>query len=362
MAALGRGPLRVLLCSDERAYTSEQQLQPFRQHRRLLRQRGVVFLESGIGMLLGSPRFVLGHFDVVAAKLSYQSSVETVQRVIDVFRGLRGRCLRVYFDGDDDSCVQWPEMAGAVDAYVKKHMFSDPARYAREYVGKSNLTDYVHRTHGFSFESDPIRHTRPLSQEEIKSLRLGWNLSQDEKIVKLWQGMKSVAAVPRTVDVVCRASAQPESWIYPLRRPVVSALEELAKRRPILLPTQKVTQEQYNQEMLSSRICISPFGYGEICWRDFEAIACGCLLVKPDMSHVRTRPDIFVPGQTYVPVRWDFSDLAETCERYLDQPVELARIVAAARTALDDWYNRERVVDCIVEILQEGKQVTARGV
>jgi len=27
-----------------------------------------------------------------------------------------------------------------------------------------------------------------------------------------------------------------------------------------------------------SKICISPFGYGEICWRDFEAIIFGCLL------------------------------------------------------------------------------------
>ena len=42
--------------------------------------------------------------------------------------------------------------------------------------------------------------------------------------------------------------------------------------------------------MRHSRICISPFGYGEICWRDFEAILCGCLVVKPDMSHVETNP------------------------------------------------------------------------
>ena len=85
---------------------------------------------------------------------------------------------------------------------------------------------------------------------------------------------------------------------------------------------------------------MSPFGYGEVCGRDTEAILGGCLLVKPDMSHIRSLPDFYVSGETYVPVRWDYADLAETCEYYLDREEERARIAANAYRVLADSFRR----------------------
>jgi hypothetical protein len=64
----------------------------------------------------------------------------------------------------------------------------------------------------------------------------------------------------------------------------------------------------------------------------------GCLLVKPDMGHIRTEPNIFVPGETYVPVRWDFSDLPEVCARYLADNVARKAITARAYQVLVDYY------------------------
>jgi hypothetical protein len=107
----------------------------------------------------------------------------------------------------------------------------------------------------------------------------------------------------------------------------------------ILVPHQRVDQQGYYREMRSSRICVSPFGYGELCWRDFEAVLMGSLLVKPDMSHVRTEPDIFVPGETYVPVRWDFSDLAEVCERYLLDEDARNTITKNAYSVISNYYD-----------------------
>ena len=352
--SVGRRPTRVLLCSDELAYTSEQQLQPFRDHRRRLRDRRLIFLQTGTGTLLGSPAALLRQFDVVAVKLHYQSPVEVVHRVAGVLERLRGACRTVYLDGDDDCCVQWPEIAGTVDSYVKKHVLSDPTAYLRDYVGKSNLTDYVHRVHGVSFTDNEIPRCARLTSEQAAVIRLGWNIAQDEKIIALWQRLQNAAKPACSVDVVCRASVASSSWIRPLREPVAEALQVMAGRRAVLLPTERVSQERYYEEMLTSRICVSPFGFGEICWRDFEAIACGCLLVKPDMSHIRTAPDIFVPGETYVPVRWDFADLAETCESYLARPEELSRIARNAHAVLEGWYRGERVVDRILELLQAG--------
>ena len=82
---------------------------------------------------------------------------------------------------------------------------------------------------------------------------------------------------------------------------------------------------------------MSPFGYGEIAWRDYEAVMCGALLLKPDMSHCETDPSIFIPNETYVPIKWDFSDMAEKIRYHLDHPRETAEITRRAYQLLHEY-------------------------
>jgi hypothetical protein len=79
----------------------------------------------------------------------------------------------------------------------------------------------------------------------------------------------------------------------------------------------------------------------------------GSLLVKPDMSHVRTEPNIFIPGETYVPVRWDFSDLAEVCARYLADDEERNRITVQAYRVLSEYYSSAGFLKCFSRLLAE---------
>ena len=71
------------------------------------------------------------------------------------------------------------------------------------------------------------------------------------------------------------------------------------------------------QELQRSTACFSPFGYGELCWRDIEAIAAGAVLIKPDMSHLRTEPNLYRDGETYIACRWDFADLSDKVSEIL---------------------------------------------
>ena len=63
-----------------------------------------------------------------------------------------------------------------------------------------------------------------------------------------------------------------DNWMFPLREAALRELAVIATRRKVLLPTERVSQRRYHREMRRSRICVSPLGYGEICWRDFEAV------------------------------------------------------------------------------------------
>jgi hypothetical protein len=118
-------------------------------------------------------------------------------------------------------------------------------------------------------------------------------------------------------------------------------------------PTDRVARGQYLDEMLHSRIVVSPFGYGELCWRDFEAILCGALLVKPDTSHLRTMPDLLVPGETYLPVAWDFSNLEAVCAPYLADEARRRALAETARARLLDALRAESFLDRLAAVLKQ---------
>lgn len=107
----------------------------------------------------------------------------------------------------------------------------------------------------------------------------------------------------------------------------------------------------YLRELAASKLCFSPFGYGEVCWRDYEAVMCGSLLLKPDMSHVETDPDIFRAGETYVPLRWDFADLEDKARYYLAHPAERTRIANNAFRALQKYFREQRFIDHVRAIV-----------
>ena len=63
---------------------------------------------------------------------------------------------------------------------------------------------------------------------------------------------------------------------------------------------------------------LSLFGWGEICSRDFQAWIAGAALIAPDTSHLVTYPVTHIPGQTYLPIKWDLSDLSSAYQRLIN--------------------------------------------
>jgi hypothetical protein len=345
---LGHGKPHVsfLLATDGQAYTSDQQYAPIRRHATDLRQQlGVIVRFMRLAEAMELPRQAFAEFDVVGIKLGFRTPEVAAERIATTFRKRLGDTdsRLVYFDGDDDLCVQWPGVLRQADLYIKKHVFIDPAHYCRSYIGKSNLTDYVARRHGISFESDIIPASGVLTPAEARKVQLGWNIGFDDPIVALLSRLQPTPRKEKDYDIVCRATMPQGNWLAPLRQAALLALKNASHRWKILAPTHRVPQGQYYDELNRSRICVSPLGYGELCWRDFEAILCGCLVIKPDVSHLRTEPNIFVPHETYVPVQWDYSDLADSCDYYLAHESERARIASRAYDILlehlrGDWF------------------------
>lgn len=334
----GRALRRMLLVSDGSAFTSEQQFAPMMRHAvAVARRTGIVFSFVDPRSAMDLTPEEMSRYDAVGLKLTFQTPRDEARRVAqEILGGARKAGARtLVFDGDDDLSVLWPELLDASDAYIKKHRFRDRDAYGVERVGKSNLTDYAHRTYGVSFADDIIPVSGGLSPGQADKIVVGWNIALDTKIAELAQDIPSAATTgTRDIDVLCRASVPPSMWTFGMRDAAVRAVVALGDVCTPHAPTDRVPQAAYYDEMLRARLCVSPFGFGELCWRDFEAILSGCLLVKPDMGHVTTEPDLFVPGETYVPVDWDYGNLREACRPYLEDETLRRRVAETARRKL----------------------------
>ena len=79
--------------------------------------------------------------------------------------------------------------------------------------------------------------------------------------------------------------------------------------------TGRISSWKYTKELSKTIAMISPFGWGEICYRDFEAILNKNLLVKPDMKHLETWPNIY-KDEHYFKIDWDSLNLLDI-EKYI---------------------------------------------
>lgn len=334
----GKPVRKILIFSDRLSDTSEQQIQPLVRYRQTIAaQLGYVFEFRHTDRIKDYSSASFSRYHAVGLKLIFNVPAPQAEalatKLFDAARSAGARCL--VLDGDDDLCVLWPGVIDACDAYIKKHRFSASDEYTRGNVGKTNLTDYAHKTYGVDFSDDIIPDSRPLSQVQIDKIILGWNIALDDKIFRLSRDISpNVMSWDKSTDISCRASVGPDKWIYGMRNAAVEALEELQKKFRINAPTDRVSQQDYYREMLDSRFTVSPFGYGELCWRDFEAILCGSVLIKPDMSHIDTWPNLFFAGETYVPVAWDYSDLEDACTPLLNDETARLKMAEAARAKL----------------------------
>ena len=97
--------------------------------------------------------------------------------------------------------------------------------------------------------------------------------------------------------------------------------------------------QEYINTLYRSKMSLSPFGMGEVCYRDFEVFELGVVMIKPTMDIVSTTPNPYIPDETYIPVDLDWEDLNETVLKMLDKPDKLQYLVENSRKVYDEIYS-----------------------
>ena len=71
--------------------------------------------------------------------------------------------------------------------------------------------------------------------------------------------------------------------------------------------TEKLPYQEYVKNLWSSKVCISPYGMGEFCFRDLEAMVFGTIILKPSHKMVNTLPNLMIDDETFIACKYDLS-------------------------------------------------------
>ncbi len=326
--------INVLLVATKHEI-SETQMYPFYWHQKILKQEhGIEFCEIDTAIIYHESVtikkatqqhnnikriFFQAEFEMPENKL--KASLEYLQKVypqakiafMDWYAPLHIRPATVVND--------------YIDLYIKKHSYRDFSDYSKPTLGDTNLSDYYAKRHNLTLK--PMQFTVPKGIEN--KMMLWSNFGFSPQMMDLFLGHFTYHKI-RPIDLHARLAINGIDWYKAMRQEAKEAVNTLSIPNLIVAKDGRVKRYKFFEEMTQSKLCFSPFGYGEICWRDYEAFATGAVLLKPCMNHLMVDPDIFIPNETYISLKWDLSDLEEKIETYLHNPKECERI---ARNAFD---------------------------
>lgn len=104
---------------------------------------------------------------------------------------------------------------------------------------------------------------------------------------------------------------------------------------------------EYVDALLNSKVIVSPWGWSPWCVRDFEALLCGCVVIKPECGNLLAWPDIYNPkNQLMVWTDIKFDNTADQIAYCLDNLDEMQdRADAGVRFMRDACYPLDKLYE-----------------
>ncbi|MBD1397711.1 hypothetical protein H9Q13_11095 [Pontibacter sp. JH31] len=320
---------------------------------------------------------------LVRAFKGNQSFKDDVEKKRDFIKSFKKRFDRVIMldDGAGSDSLHY-EYMDLVDLYYKGKLLINKENYLKPMYGSQLFTDYYNTNFGVTDEKIKIR-SAPSDPTVLNKLRVSWNLGcgvypmPNQNIIKIARGFTTYN-FPKLLKPWYQFNYN--KMINELNKPINYASKlklvharfgykglpnTIAYQRQLLLNkckinkkviSGKINQKAYNAEIKGVASVLSPFGWGEVCFRDFEAVLNGALLIKPNMDMLETWPNIYLSSKTYLPIDWNGENLLETIESVTDS---LGTYYDIVETAREEYKNSLLSIDAKVQsFLQEASKLT----
>lgn len=254
----------------------------------------------------------------------------------------KGVKLILWFDMGDGTGASQFAVLPYVDRYVKGQLLQPLTLYQNNYYGMRIFTDVIHEKFGIEDATTDEPHLRRTpTDEELNKLAVGWSWGMMNYGYwgELWGKISFRSPLlPRFV---------PRKWYEPSAgRPITISCRigtrytrstvafprlEIKRRLEGAVPSDFISRREFFKELTQSLAAITPFGYGEVCYRDYEIVLAGAAMIKQDMSHLETWPHVWHGEETYIPFKWDLSDFEEKLEYVQSHCNEVADRARAAQ-------------------------------
>lgn len=255
------------------------------------------------------------------------------------------------FDNSDSAGGRYFELIEYVDLHVKKQVLKNRRKYTddegvnsyRVFLEEYNLSDERRKLN----QNEDYGYG-PCPKNQLDKITLGWNIGMEDyryfplshyypigttgllnKVYKSPNFNTQYQKNPYASSFRGTINHENENYSYQ-RNKIIELFKQLNSDE--FITGGKISNRKYLAELRKSKVCVSPFGWGEVCFRDFEGIICGCVLLKPDMSHIETYPDIYKKGKTYVSLKWDMSDLEDKLLMIIENFDEYINLIEQAQS------------------------------
>jgi hypothetical protein len=304
----------------------------------MIRQR---LLEYGIEIVTDGDDFdilFVGMDSFINKKVPLSESVETGLQFLSTLD-----CEYYLFDGSDSTSLM-----GAYEVFIQsnaKGLFKNQLLKNRE----DYKTPTAHGKWWFGTDSDLLLgYDIPedvWDKINLSGYNLGWLNPSYHQTVNIHTKENSVCAIFQADHDYNEDHKSRNDHFYSIHRNICWGR---LKNSSHDVHMSRLPYQEYMRLLVKSFASVSPFGMGEVCFRDFEAIQCYSALIKPTMENIQTAPNIYIANETYVPVSVDWIDLEEkldyTIENYVD-------IVTNAREMFYEEYNVDKLCKIWYNIL-----------
>lgn len=247
-----------------------------------------------------------------------------------------------------------------VRVWLKTTVFRDPALNNRPTATGHLHMDWIRQAEG---EQDVPSRTPPVISDADLAKILAFHpvfmmeALEPARLLALEHAPRTPLSA-RSIDLLC-AGLVDRSWpdLTRHRQRANAVASTLAGRTTLVGRGRVFEPAEFLTWLGRSRIMLSPLGHGEMNWKDWEAVMCETVVVKPSAAHVTTAMyDIYRPGGGVVECAYDFSDLELVVERILaDLNTHQAR-AAAERKAMVACFAPDRLAEQFAAMVRNALQ------
>lgn len=282
-------------------------------------------------------------YDVIIVLSRFTAAMNNAEKV-SMLRQLRKytSCLLWFSERDSAGYTEF-EVLPYVDRYLCKHFYKDMDAYNQPLYHNRKFVDYYAKK--FKLKQETYKKNEPLSDyaDHVHKIGLWWNIAYSNVgMVPRWKWLSNTYIFQdsytfdepdifnsdhnKDFDLHALFVTKDQRGHIDYQRKYARTI--IAKFQNIRLPeiNRRVSERKYMELIRRSKCVFSPFGWGEICYRDFTTFLAGGCLLKPSVDDIHTWPKVLVEDETYIPLRWDLSDLEEKLRYYLQNTDEREKI------------------------------------